>query len=741
MKKSWELISEEFWSNIVEINTLPLSESVRESRLQNIEKFLFNVSLFINENELDDFFDYIEQNIILNEKVSDTIKKVGNKTIDVLDKVNQTKKKVVKSTVSGAMKYTKFMWDNFIPDSIKKMGKKVIENVKKLVMFLVKKASVLIKKAKDELIQITKKIIPKKYISECDSKLLDSLDIDDENIILESISINDIDKLFNGYDFDKIKNKFKDQYKLLSFLIAELKKKLEESNINADIDTETIANLIKFIKNKKISDLSEIKFKNLDELNYKLISNNVPYYLNFYYHQSNDVDIDKISDIDIDKVYNKIEKICNIDKKGYLIACKKENIDKLWTAMKIDKYMTFDEFLNALGNKKLYIVSSILSVGTSVGLAMASGGILPIVRLIGLLAFTISPLAIELYADVLEKRGQNEKAEFHRKLASAARGLATIVSIVRIVENIITFALGGVHHDVGNVATQHNNIKGQDDISAHDNIHNDINKHSNLVKDVDLNGHKFSYNVSSDSNGIEFKNVEVDGKDISDLINNGGYDKNLILSICSNNKEKDACMAIMLKIAKGVSADELNKEMQDYMKMVSDGIIQNIDNFINDYEKNLEMIKQKLDNYDGNPAFREDYISKYIRPLLDKIKEEAGISNISGEMRMGFPEHFVVDGKDIGELLNDLRNSGIINANYGSFIFNYINNNDVTNGLDDLPDPQDLKEYIKLTHLLSKYSDNKEELIKALYNHKNEFKDFINVEKVDELFKKIALKK
>ena len=710
MNKNWEQISELFWTELVKINSLPLSESVYEGKISELENVILNISLYINENEIDEYFEFLENNIILNENAVNGLKKIGNKTIDVLDKVNQGKKKVVGAVAKGVTKSVKYLWDNFIPDSVKKMGKAILSKIKEIVVFLVKQAGKLIKKAIDEIANITKKIIPEKYRKNCEKGdvLKDSLSVTNKNkIILEGITETELDKYFTGFDFKDVRSKINDSYKFLSYLVAELKKIMEKNGNSKSIDSSDIGTLIKYIGKKGLN-TSDYKFSDINELNRKLLDNDVPFYVRKYY-KIGDISADKVDNVDVDKTDGVL---CNIGKTDYLKLCSKKHIDTAWKKMNIDKFMTLDEFVETLGNRKMYIISAIISVGTSIGLAAVSGGVLPIARLVSLFAFVLAPMAVEFYANVLENRGQKEAAEFYNKLASALRGLSTIVSITRIIENLFTMIFGG-----GNVddVVSNGDMKGHD---IHD-IHNLKQEISDkMFGDVDVSGHAIKMKWGFDHGQYTLKAV-VDGQDITDKILQNGYDIKLLKHICSQEGDH-TCGKIMMLIHKGVPAQELNSEMQKYVDVVSELEFQQLDSILDEYKEKLAHTKNRLE------------IRRLVSKLYHDVAKTTGISETAGLINGGFYEHFIVDGKDIGGILNVLKNEGVLDNNYGNMNFDIVEGSRHI-GSDVSPNSIDydkIKEYAKLTKLIAKYSDDPDKLHAELYKHKDEFKDFVNQDKI-----------
>lgn len=142
-----------FWESLVEMNGKPLSESAIQKNNKSLETMLIQTAMFLPDVQRERFFESLlnPKDSQLNEGIFGD---VASGIAKVQDKIDAGKAYVAKKVVAGAKKALELggeIFDKFVPESIKKMGKAIIEKVKVVVGKMVEKAGAFLKKIAEKL--------------------------------------------------------------------------------------------------------------------------------------------------------------------------------------------------------------------------------------------------------------------------------------------------------------------------------------------------------------------------------------------------------------------------------------------------------------------------------------------------------------------------------------------------------------------------------------------------------------
>lgn len=146
-------VTGKFWESLVEMNGKPLSESAIQKNNKSLETMLIQTAMFLPDFQRERFFESLlnPKDSQLNEGIFGD---VASGIAKVQDKIDAGKAYVTKKVVAGAKKALEIggeIFDKFVPESIKKMGKAIIEKVKVVIGKMVEKAGAFLKKIAEKL--------------------------------------------------------------------------------------------------------------------------------------------------------------------------------------------------------------------------------------------------------------------------------------------------------------------------------------------------------------------------------------------------------------------------------------------------------------------------------------------------------------------------------------------------------------------------------------------------------------
>lgn len=149
-----------FWETLIKNQHVPLSESKLNESNKSLEQMIFQTSLFLDSQQFEIFFDtLLNPNFNnLNENVRELLKNTGEKILsgaaNLQDKIDNGKKTIAVGVGSGLKKaysYGSHFFDKYVPESVKKLGAKIIEKVKLAVGVLIEKSEEALKKIAEKL--------------------------------------------------------------------------------------------------------------------------------------------------------------------------------------------------------------------------------------------------------------------------------------------------------------------------------------------------------------------------------------------------------------------------------------------------------------------------------------------------------------------------------------------------------------------------------------------------------------